>query len=78
MRYSIKIGKSKAVRESSENYEVMMIQEFQGVQNRHAGRIEEHESDWIRSTKRSTWSKEAISCMNIKFLFFKEKEKNSS
>ena len=31
------------MRESSENYTVMMIQEFLGLQSRYAGRIEEHE-----------------------------------
>ena len=33
---------NQAVRESSENETVTMIQEFQGFQNRYAGRIEEH------------------------------------
>ena len=34
---------SHAVRESSENYEAMMMQEFQGIQNRYEGRLEENE-----------------------------------
>ena len=33
-------------RESSENYEVLMMQEFQGIQNRYEGRMEEHEKEW--------------------------------
>ena len=34
---------SQAVRESSESYEVMMMQEIQGVLNRYEGRMEENE-----------------------------------
>ena len=34
----------QALSEPSEHYEVMMMQEIQGVQNRYEGRMEEHES----------------------------------
>ena len=34
---------NQALRESSDNYEVMMMQEFQGIQNRYEGRLEENE-----------------------------------
>ena len=34
---------NQAVRESSENYEVVMMQEYQGIRNRYEGRMEENE-----------------------------------
>ena len=34
---------NQAVRESSEKFEIMMLQEFQGCQNRYEGRMEENE-----------------------------------
>ena len=34
---------NQAVTESSENFEVMVMQEFQGIQNRYEGRMEENE-----------------------------------
>ena len=53
---------NQMVWESSENYRVLMMQEFQGVQNRYQRRMEENErvSDtdgWILSTRSFTWSK---------------------
>ena len=56
----------QAVTESSEHYEIMMMQEFQGIQNRCGGRTEEVE----------TRVKEAICCLNIKFFTKQEKEEN--
>ena len=52
---------NQAVRESSENYEVRMMPEFQGAQHRYEGRRKwkkSDTSDWVRCTRRSTWSKE--------------------
>ena len=73
---------NQAVKESSENYYVMMMQRFQRFQNRHDGRLGEHKrrvAQMIGSEAPMLYvAKEATCCMNIKFFFIWEKKKKSS
>ena len=53
---------NQVLRESSEHYEVIMMQEIQGFENRYEGPMEENESKvaqvfGFRSTRSSTRSK---------------------
>ena len=71
----------QAVKESSENYEVMMMQEFQGIQHRYEGRMKENErrvAPVIGSEARDALRGQKTICfMNNQFFFTQEKEKNS-
>ena len=73
---------NQAVRESSENYEVRMMPEFQGAQHRCEVRMEENErratqviGSYARDAPRGQRS---TCCMNIKFFFKQETEKRRS
>ena len=64
---------NQAVTESSENFEVVMTQDFQSIQNRYEGGMEEHErrvAELIESEARDApRCQRSNLCMNIQFFF---------
>ena len=63
----------RAVRESSENYEFMMVQELQSLQERRTKGKDGGTFDCIRSTIRPSQTKETIYCRNNKHSFREER-----